>query len=385
MSARPLPGWADVLLVPLASVATAFVVSGLVVAAIGVDPWAATRTLIAGSLGSGDAIGFTLYYATDFIFTGLAVSLAFQAGLFNIGAEGQAYLGGLGAALVCLNGAALPAWLLLPLAIAAAAAFGALWGFVPGLLQARRGSHIVITTIMFNWLASTLMAYLLVNTLRAPGSMQAETGPFPPAASLPSLHGMLAAVGIPLATTPLNLAFPLALACAAAVWVFVWRTRTGYEIRTVGANASAAVYAGMSPGRITMLVMALSGALAGGVAVNEILGVQNRLLLDFVSGYGFVGIAVALMGRGHPLGVVLASCLFGMLYQGGAELAFDQPKITRDMIVVIQGLVVFFAGALEGLFRRGLARLFTLSARPPAGMATLPARGTPEPPERARL
>ena len=373
--ARPLPRWADIALVPLLSVATAFVVGGLVVAAIGVDPWSATKSLVLGSLGSGEAIGFTLYYATDFIFTGLAVALAFQAGLFNIGAEGQAYLGGLGAALVCLHGGGLPAYVLIPLGVAAAALFGALWAFVPGVLQAKRGSHIVITTIMFNWLASTLMAYILVNVLRAPGSMQAETAAFPPSATVPSAQSLLRLIGIAAPETPLNLSFVLALVCAVAVWVFIWRTRTGYEMRTVGSNPTAAVYGGISPARITMLAMALSGALAGGVAVNEIMGVQNRLLLDFTSGYGFVGIAVALMGRGHPAGVVLASLLFGMLYQGGAELAFDEPKITRDMIVVIQGLVVFFAGALEGLFRRGLARAFAVRLRPSdTGETSLPAR-----------
>lgn len=373
--ARPLPRWADIALVPLLSVATAFLVGGLVVASIGVDPWSATKSLVVGSLGSGEAIGFTLYYATDFIFTGLAVALAFQAGLFNIGAEGQAYLGGLGAALVCLHGDGLPAYLLIPLGIMAAALFGALWAFVPGVLQAKRGSHIVITTIMFNWLASTLMAYILVNVLRAPGSMQAETAAFPPSATVPSAQSLLRLIGIAAPETPLNLSFVLALVCAAAVWVFIWRTRTGYEMRTVGSNPTAAVYGGISPARITMLAMALSGALAGGVAVNEIMGVQNRLLLDFTSGYGFVGIAVALMGRGHPVGVVLASLLFGMLYQGGAELAFDEPKITRDMIVVIQGLVVFFAGALEGLFRRGLARAFAVRLRPSdTGETSLPAR-----------
>ncbi len=300
--ARPLPRWADIALVPLLSVATAFVVGGLVVAAIGVDPWSATKSLVLGSLGSGEAIGFTLYYATDFIFTGLAVALAFQAGLFNIGAEGQAYLGGLGAALVCLHGGGLPAYVLIPLGVAAAALFGALWAFVPGVLQAKRGSHIVITTIMFNWLASTLMAYILVNVLRAPGSMQAETAAFPPSATVPSAQSLLRLIGIAAPETPLNLSFVLALVCAVAVWVFIWRTRTGYEMRTVGANPTAAVYGGISPARITMLAMALSGALAGGVAVNEIMGVQNRLLLDFTSGYGFVGIAVALMGRGHPVG-----------------------------------------------------------------------------------
>ena len=374
-AARPLPPWADVVLVPLLAVAAAFLAGGGVLAAIGVDPWSALRALVGGSLGSGEGLGFTLYYATDFIFTGLAVALAFQGGLFNIGAEGQAYLGGLGAALVCLNGGALPSWLLVPLGILGAAVFGAAWAFVPGVLQAKRGSHIVITTIMFNFLASTLMAYLLVHLLRPVGDMQAESAAFPSAALMPSARSVLAFFGVAAPTTPLNLSFFLALGCAFAVWVVVWRTRVGYEIRTVGQNPQAAVYGGISPSRITVLTMALSGALAGGVAVNEIMGVQGRLLLDFTSGYGFVGIAVALMGRGHPLGVVLAAFLFGMLYQGGAELAFDEPKVTRDMIVVVQGLVVFFAGALEGLFRRGLARLFGARLRPgETGETGVPAR-----------
>jgi simple sugar transport system permease protein len=358
-----LPRWADLTLVPLLSVVTAFIVAALVMLAIGVDPGAATMSILRGSLGTPEGIGFTLYYATDFIFTGLAVALAFQAGLFNIGAEGQAYIGGLGAALVCLHGGALPAWLLIPLGIAGAALFGGIWAYVPGLLQAKRGSHIVITTIMFNWLATTLMAYLLVNTLREPTSMQPGSAHLPAASIIPSMQAALAPFGITMAETPLNLTFLLALACAALVWVLVWRTRLGYEIRTVGANPVAAVYGGIMPSRIIVLTMTLSGALAAGVAVNEVMGVQNRLLLEFTAGYGFVGIAVALMGRAHPVGVVLASLLFGLLYQGGAELAFDEPKITRDMIVVIQGFVVLFAGALEGLFRRPLAMGFSALLR----------------------
>ena len=142
-----------------------------------------------------------------------------------------------------------------------------------------------------------------------------------------------------------------------AVWLLIWRTRLGYEIRTVGANPTAAVYGGISPARVTVITTLLSGALAGGLAVNVILGDQHRLILEFVGGFGFVGIAVALMGRAHPVGIILAAILFGMLYQGGAELAFDKPKISRDMIVVIQGLVVLFAGALEHMFRRPVATL----------------------------
>jgi len=352
-----LPRWVDIAVVPAVATVAAFVVAGLVVAAIGESPLEATRILIAGSLGSAEGIGFTLYYATNFIFTGLAVAVAFHAGLFNIGAEGQATLGGLGAALVCLSLDRLPTLIVVPLAIIAAAAFGALWAFVPGYLQARRGSHVVITTIMFNFLAAILSVYLLVNVIGDPKSMAPETRSFGPNAHLPFAHELLRALGWNMPETPLNLSFVLALLAALGVHVLVYRSRLGYAIRTVGASQAAAVYAGISPERITMLAMALSGALAAGLAVNEVMGVQQHLLLEFTSGYGFVGIAVALMGRAHPLGVLLASLLFGMLYQGGAELSFDHPAITRDMVTVIGGVLILFAGALDGLFRRGIAGL----------------------------
>jgi simple sugar transport system permease protein len=145
---------------------------------------------------------------------------------------------------------------------------------------------------------------------------------------------------------------------AFAVWYLLGRTRLGYEIRALGANPSAAVYAGIKPDRIIMIAMAISGGLAGLMAVNEILGVQHRLVLGFVGGAGFVGIAVALMGRSHPVGIVLAAMLFGLLYQGGSELSFARPEINRDMVVVIQGLVILFMGALEYAFRPWVAALF---------------------------
>ena len=360
-----LPRWADVALVPALSVVAAFAVAGLVVAGIGEDPFLATRLLIAGSLGSAEGVGFTLYYATDFIFTGLAVALAYHAGLFNIGGEGQATVAGIGVALVCLYADFLPGILLVPAGILGAAAFGALWGFVPGYLQARRGSHIVITTIMFNFLAATLIVYLVVNVIGEPGVT--ETRAFARHAVIPYVHEALPALGFAAPTSPLNFTFFLALAAAVGVWALVYRSRLGYAIRTVGANPSAAVYAGLSPARLIMVAMTLSGALAGGLAVNEIMGVQHRLLLEFTSGYGFVGIAVALMGRAHPAGIIFAALLFGVLYQGGAELAFDMPAITRDMVVVIGGVIVLFAGALEGLFRRLAARLVALGAGLAAG------------------
>lgn len=358
-SERDLPPLVDRVLVPLVNLAVAFLVSGLVVAAIGENPLEAIAIMLGGALGYAEGIGFTLYYATGFVFTGLAVAVAFHAGLFNIGAEGQATLGGLGVALVCLTFDGAPWWLVAPFALAAGALFGAAWAFLPGWLQARRGSHVVITTIMFNYLAATLMVWLLVEVMGQPGSMSPETRTFAEATRLPFLRDLMAPLGLDLGQSPLNPMVFVALAAAVFVWVLIWRTRFGFELRTVGQNPAAAVYAGIDPGWIVVVAMLISGALAGLMAVNEVMGVQHRLLLEFVAGAGFVGIAVALMGRAHPLGVVLAAALFGVLYQGGAELAFERPKISRDMIVVIQALVILFAGALEHLFRPALARLFT--------------------------
>jgi simple sugar transport system permease protein len=354
---KPLPVWADVALIPLINVAAAFVISGLVVLAIGENPLEAVRLLLVGALGDLEGIGFTLYYATSFIFTGLAVAICFHAGLFNIGVEGQAYVAGLGAALACLYLGFLPGYSLVIVAIAAAALFGAAFAAIPGYLQAKRDAHIVITTIMFNYVASALMGYLLVDVLRVPGQMNAETAGFSKYGVVPQFHELLKPLGIIWPETPFNLSFLLALACAFGVWLLIWRTRLGYAIRAVGANPTAAVYGGISPARITIVTTLLSGALAGGMAANVILGEEHRLILEYTAGFGFVGIAVALMGRAHPVGILLAAILFGMLYQGGAELAFDKPKISRDMIVVIQGLVVLFAGALEHVFRRPVATL----------------------------
>jgi len=349
-SPRSLPAWAEIALVPLINIALAFLVVGVIVRLIGIDPFHALGRLVVGAVGSPESIGYTLYYATNFVFTGLAVALAFHAGLFNIGGEGQAYIGGLGCGLAILAfGEYLPGWLMVPVAIGAAALFGAAWAAVPAWLQAWRGSHIVITTIMFNFVASALMVYLLVNVLIAPGSMTPQSREFGPSGQLPALPG-----------SALNLSIVLAVGCCVAVWLFLWRTRWGYALRAMGHNPQAALYAGTDLKRTTMLAMCLSGALAGFVGVNELMGVHHRIVLDFPAGYGFAGIAVALMGRNHPLGVALAALLFGALQQGGAELSFDIPNITREMVVVIQGLVILFSGALVHLPRPWLQTLFSL-------------------------
>jgi general nucleoside transport system permease protein len=365
-AARKLPAWADYGLLPALNLALAFLVSGLVVLLLGESPLRAVTTLVYGAFGYGEAVGYTFYYATNLIFTGLAVAVAFHAGLFNIGGEGQAYLGGLGLGLVGIYLGWLPGLLSVPLAVLAAALFGAVWGFIPGWLQARRGSHVVITTIMLNFVASALMTYLMVNVLIRPGQSAPESVTFPEQVWMPSLKGALALVGIDFGYAPINLSLVLALLCCVGVWLFVWRSRVGYELRVVGHSEPAAVYGGISPANRVILAMTVSGALAGLMATNEILGAQHRIILGFSGGYGFAGIAVALMGRNHPVGIVLAALLFGALYQGGSELTFEMPRVNKDLVVVIQGLVILFAGALENMFRPQLEALFARRRPEPA-------------------
>ena len=353
-----MPRWADVVLIPLISLLLAAVLSGLVILAIGEDPIAALRLMISGALGSTYGWGYTLYYATNFIFTGLAVSVAFHARLFNIGGEGQAMLGGLGVALVALY-LPLPHWsLALIVAVAGAAAFGALWALLPAWLQAKRGSHIVITTIMFNFIAAALLNYLLVNSLRPKGAMDPATARFPEAVRLPTLYDLLAPFGISFSkAAPANISLLVALLACVLVWILIWRTRLGYEIRALGHSETAAKYAGINPVRTTVIAMLISGGLAGAMAINNVMGEAERLVMGAVEGAGFIGIAVALMGRNHPFGVVLAALLFGFLYQGGGELAL-WTKIPRELIVVIQALVILFTGALDNMVRAPLEKIF---------------------------
>jgi simple sugar transport system permease protein len=353
-----MPAWADATLVPLISVILAFLISSVVILAIGENPVEAIRVMVVGSFGTTSGIGYTLFYTTNFIFTGLAVSVAFHAGLFNIGGEGQATLGALGVALACLL-IPWPHWSVALLAASlSAAAFGAFWAAIPAYLQAVRGSHIVITTIMFNLISFALMNYLLSNVLRPLGSMDPASANFPEHLALPKLYDVFQLVGIPFnKTNPSNITFFGALVACWLVWLILWRTRLGYQIRAFGKNEAASRYAGISPVRITMYAMLISGALAGLMAVNKTMGGTERLILNSAENAGFIGIAVALMGRSHPFGVLLAAILFGFLYQGGAQLAL-WTKIPRELIVVIQALVILFTGALDNLVRWPLVWAF---------------------------
>jgi general nucleoside transport system permease protein len=304
-----MPKWADVVLIPLISILLAAILSALVILAIGENPWSALKLMVEGALGSTYGWGYTLYYATNFIFTGLAVSIAFQARLFNIGGEGQAVLGGLGVALACL--------------------------YIPWP----------------HW------------TLKIPGAMEPATARFPAPTHLPLFQDMFSFGGVTLFRgAPANITFFVAVAACVAVWALIWRTRLGYEIRSFGQSESAAKYAGISPTKIIMVTMLISGGLAGMMAINNVQGEAQRLVLNAVEGAGFIGIAVALMGRSHPFGVLLAALLFGFLYQGGAELAL-WTSIPRELIIVIQALVILFTGALDNMVRMPLERLFLTMRR----------------------
>ena len=356
---QKLPRWIDIGLLPVINILAAFIVAGVIIALIGENPFAALSVLVKGAFFYKGALGYTLFYATNFIFTGLSVAVAFHASLFNIGGEGQAMVGGLGLGLVALLlDPLLPPLLVVLIAIPAAVIFGAFWGVIPGWLQAKRGSHIVITTIMFNFIAASLMVWLLAGMLMAPGQMSPETRSFADGVALAQFHTLVSYVGLSVAKSPLNLSFIIALVACVGVWVLIWRTRLGYVIRATGHSERAVIYAGHSPAKIIIITMAISGGLAGLMALNEILGVQQRVILNFTSGYGFTGIAVALMGRNHPIGILLASLLFGALYQGGAELDFEFQTITREMVLMIQGLIILFSGALAYMFTPMVARVF---------------------------
>ncbi len=349
--------YADTVILPLFSIFVSLLLSGVIIYVLGENPFRALKHIFMGVFAYEEGLGYMLYYATNFIFTGLAVSLAFYGGMFNIGAEGQAYVAGLGTTLVVLAlDSLLPPVFTVLFAMLGAMAFGAFWGFIPGYLKAKRGAHEVITTIMLNFIASSIILYIIVEHFIKSGQ-SIESRRFADGVHLPATHDIIRGLGFDTATTPMNISFVFALMVAFAVWVYIFRTRWGYNLRTLGKSERIAQYAGIRPAKSIIITLCLSGALAGGVAINQVLGVDQRLISGFVNGAGFVGIAVALIGRNHPLGIVLASLLFGFLYQGGTEMNFENPNISKEMVIAIQGLIVLFAGALPLLFKPILYRM----------------------------
>ncbi len=354
MNGQPLPSWATDLVLPLLNLLSALLVAGLVIMLLGEPPIESLKILVKSAFLNTEGLGYTLYYASTFIFTGLAVAIALQAGLFNIGGEGQMYIGGLGLTVVILSlDNALGPWLMIPLAVLAAALFGAAWAFIPAYLQAKRGSHIVVTTIMFNFIAASVMNYIIVSHLVPEGQQATSSRPFAPSAWLPRLTDWLPGLG----QTPLNISFLLALVALMLYALAVWRTPWGYGLRAFGLNPGAAHYAGVSVKGSIVGAMMISGALAGLAAINSEMGSGHYLTLNFPSGFGFIGIAVALMGRSHPVGILLSAVLFGGLIQGGFDLSLEKPNIPPETFIFIQGLIILFCGALENLYAPALSAL----------------------------
>jgi simple sugar transport system permease protein len=296
-----------------------------------------------------DGIGYTLFLATPLIFTGLAVSVAFRAGLLNIGAEGQLYVAAFATAWVGIVFANLPGVVLVPLCCAAAVLAGAIWGAIPGVLKARFGSHEVINTIMLNFVAVALASYLTQYHYRTPGDAILETAPIGASAHIPRLARFVP--GIP-ERIPLNVSFVLALACCALVYVFLWHTKWGYELRATGSNPAAAEYGGISIRKQIVVAMAISGGLAGMVGINEVLGYRYRYYDGFSDNYGFTGIAVALLGRNHPVGVIFAALLFAVLTRGGVPVDAFTQHVTKDIVQILQAIIILFVAA-EAVFREG--------------------------------
>jgi len=340
------------LLFPLIAVIAAFIVGGILILIVGDNPFQAYGLLLGSALSWPDGIGYTLFLATPLIFTGLAVLVGFRCGLFNIGAEGQLYIAAFATAWVGIRFANLSPWILIPFCCAAAILSGAFWAAIPGVLKAKFGSHEVINTIMLNFIAVALVSYFTQYHYKERGDPILQTVPIGENAYIPPLGKFIP--GFP-ERIPLNVAFLLALLCCFLVYLFLWRTKWGYEIRATGSNPFAAEYGGISIGRQIILAMAVSGALAGMVGINEVLGNRHRYYDGFSDNYGFTGIAVALLGRNHPVGVILAALLFAALQHGGIYVDGFSEHVTKDIVQVLQGIIILFVAA-EAFFKWLLQR-----------------------------
>jgi ABC-type uncharacterized transport system permease subunit len=276
-----------------------------------------------------------LVAATPYIFAGLSVALGFRAGLFNIGAEGQLFLGAIFAAFVGYSLKGWPWFIHMPLAFLAGAVGGGLWGFIPGWLKAKTGAHEVINTIMMNYIAFRLSDWLLTGPMKRPESFNPISPTIQPSAALPVFFGP---------PVRLHLGFFIALLVAALVSWYLFKTKWGFDLRTVGANPRAARYAGMSVTVQIVLAMTLAGALAGMAGGNEVLGVNHNLAMAFSSGYGFDAIAIALLGNSAPFGVVLGSLMFGFLRSGATNMML-KTGIPIDIVSVVQAFILVFIAA----------------------------------------
>jgi simple sugar transport system permease protein len=336
--------WARVLRavgVPLLSVVLAMAIGSVIIILSGQDPLAAFLALLQGAFGGWKEIGETMMRATPLIFTGLAVGFGFRANLFNIGADGQLIMGSLGAAWLGLMFAGLPAPLSVPLILVGAALFGAAWAFIPALLKAKVGAHEVITTMMFSWIGLYLSSWIVDGVLSDKSGVP-QTPMLSPSTWLPTFNTFIP--GIPPVRAHVGLL--VALLAAVVVALVLRRTTLGYEVRAVGFNPSAAHNSGISIPVTTIWALCISGALAGLGGGSEILGVTHRMFdqVSAGSGFGFTGIAVALLGKKNPVGLIFAAILFGALSAGAGTMQLEA-NVSQKIVTIVQGLIIFFVGA----------------------------------------
>ncbi len=338
----------EIIVLPVLAVFASLAMGALLILFVGENPIVAYWVFLKNSLFSINGIAYTLFYATPLIFTGLAVAFGFHCGLFNIGGEGQLYVGSMALTLVALYLEGWPAWMLIPVCFVTAFVAGGIWGGIPGFLKAKFGGHEVINTIMMNFIAWSITNYLVVSPFHREGTQVLETDFIPMEARIPRLHDV-----IPLIPdyVPLNFGFVIALLTCVVVYLLLWKTRWGYEIRAVGISNSVADYAGIPVKRNIILAMFLSGGFAGLVGIHEIMGYKYTFHDSFSNGVGFIGIAVALLGRNHPVGVVLAALLFGALNRGGLFLDLQFESLSSDFVMVLQGIIVLFV-ASDQLFKK---------------------------------
>jgi simple sugar transport system permease protein len=332
----------DLVLVPVLAVIIALIIGGLIMFATGVSLEAIRLSYVAlfqGSVGSIGALSETLTASIPLTLCGLGIAIGFRAGLFNIGGEGQVIIGGLAATVIGFSFVGLPIYLHLPFALIVGMVFGALWASIAGWLKAATGAHEVITTIMLNLIAVRLLDFLLRNPpIQKPGRADPISKSIVETAELPRLLTWLDP------TYRLHAGILLSLGAVAAVYWLLYKTTVGYEFRASGHNPDAAKYAGMKSGLIIVLVMACAGALAGLAGANQVLSVLGRASPAFSGGVGFDAIAVALLGRSHPVGVLFAGLLFGALQAGGRQMQVAA-GVNIDLIVVIQALIIMFIAA----------------------------------------
>lgn len=288
-------------------------------------------------------IGYSLFYTTPLILTGLSVAFCFHAGLFNIGAEGQLLWGAVAVAVIAHLFPGLPSILAIPLSFLVAALFGGLWGMIPAYFKVKRGTHEVITTILLNFISLCIANYLILYVLKNPESQAAETPVLPEAFRLNTLW---------FPTTPVNGSLLVAILIAFWSYYYLYFTPSGFELRTMGASHRAALFAGVPTSKRTLSVFFISGCLAGLVATNDVMGNEHKLIEGFSPGYGFTGIAVAIMAKNHPLGIILTSFLFGSLQNFSRELEFFSENITKEMSLILQALLIILISTRSFWTRR---------------------------------